>query len=236
VRAGFYRTHLLVVLALCTVALLAGAERGSAESRHFLFLGLIATSAGLSLAGSVAWALERTPAGILVIALTALTLIAALVVRDDSVRQPESLPAGSPIPARLADDLTSAFLLGTCMTSMLLGHSYLISPTMSLTPLMRLLTALVLALGLRAAVAGLGLLSWTRAPSPGSLEDISVLWLPVRWVVGLALPSAMAMMARASAKIRSTQSATGILYVAVILCFLGELTSLSLFQKTGHVL
>jgi hypothetical protein len=43
-------------------------------------------------------------------------------------------------------------------------------------------------------------------------------------------------MAWETARIRSTQSATGILYVVVILSFLGELTSQLLREKTGFVL
>jgi hypothetical protein len=39
-----------------------------------------------------------------------------------------------------------------------------------------------------------------------------------------------------TAKIRSTQSATGILYVVVIFCFLGELTGQLLGDNTGFVL
>jgi hypothetical protein len=43
-------------------------------------------------------------------------------------------------------------------------------------------------------------------------------------------------MAWETARIRSTQSATGILYVVVILVFLGELTSLLLVEKTRLLL
>ena len=39
-----------------------------------------------------------------------------------------------------------------------------------------------------------------------------------------------------AAKIRSTQSATGILYVVVIFCFLGELTSQLLLNTSGFTL
>ena len=42
-------------------------------------------------------------------------------------------------------------------------------------------------------------------------------------------------MAWRTARIRSTQSATGILYVVVIFCFLGELTS-QLLRGTGMTL
>jgi hypothetical protein len=59
------------------------------------------------------------------------------------------------------------------------------------------------------------------------------LWLPVRWLVGVVAPLGFGWMAYASAKIRSTQSATGILYVVVVCGFLGELLSLLLTRQTG---
>ncbi len=63
-----------------------------------------------------------------------------------------------------------------------------------------------------------------------------VLWLGVRWVIGLVGPLVLGWMAWETARIRSTQSATGILYVVVILVFLGELTSQLLLEKTGFML
>ena len=46
----------------------------------------------------------------------------------------------------------------------------------------------------------------------------------MRWAVGFAGVLGLTWMAWRTARIRSTQSATGILYVVVIFCFLGELT------------
>ena len=60
------------------------------------------------------------------------------------------------------------------------------------------------------------------------MVDDTQLLLPVRWLVGFAGPLVLGWMAWQTARIRSTQSATGILYVVVILCFLGELTGLLL--------
>jgi hypothetical protein len=54
------------------------------------------------------------------------------------------------------------------------------------------------------------------------------LWLPLRWGLGFAAPLGLTWMAWQTARIRSTQSATGILYVVVVFCFLGELTALLL--------
>src|SRR5262249_54375253 len=113
----------------------------------------------------------------------------------------------------------------------LVGHFYLIAPAMSLAPLLRLLRALFAAGLVRLAVAGAGLWHWTADPSLVNLE--TALWLVPRWGVGLVGPLALGWMAWEAAKIRSTQSATGILYVAVIFCFLGEMTGLLLLNKTG---
>src|SRR5262249_4053513 len=151
----------------------------------------------------------------------AICLVAALAVV--SLRQSnagDELNAAS-FSMRLADELTSAALLGSATTAMLMGHSYLITPTMSLTPLRRLLCALLASLTLRMVLAGLGLWSWTREHSLVNLEDETVLWLPLRWGIGLLAPLILGWMAWQTARIRSTQSATGILYVIVIFCFLG---------------
>ncbi len=136
----------------------------------------------------------------------------------------------------LAGDATAAALLGTATTAMLLGHSYLIAPAMSIAPLVRLLAALAVATLLRAAVAAAGLWSWTETHSLTNLNDVTVLWLPVRWGLGLVGPLVLAWLAWQTARIRSTQSATGILYVVVIFCFLGELTAQLLWTDTGFVL
>jgi hypothetical protein len=164
--------------------------------------------------------------------LTTAALGAALLLASRERQLPEQLAAGWV----LADDLTSAALLGAATTAMLIGHSYLIAPAMSLTPLLRLLAVLVVATLVRMGVAGVGLWFWTNAPASPSLETETMLWLPVRWLLGFVGPLGLGWMAWETAKIRSTQSATGILYVVVILCFLGELTSQLLLGKTGIVL
>src|SRR5262249_29320014 len=108
--------------------------------------------------------------------------------------------------------------------AMLMGHNYLVAPSMSLVPLYRLLGALAVALVLRLVVEGYALGSWTSEHSLANLTPDATLWLPVRWGVGLVAPAVLCWMAWPTARSRSTQSATGILYVVVIFCFLGELT------------
>ena len=106
---------------------------------------------------------------------------------------------------------------------------------MSIRPLQLLLGALAVAVLARLAVDGYGLGCWTAAHSLGKLKSDAGLWLPVRWGVGLLAPLVLDWMAWQTSRIRSTQSATGILYVAVIFCFLGELTG-QLLRDSGITL
>lgn len=220
VNPRFYRVQFLTVLGLTALATFA--LRDLATLWLWLLLGLAMLSA---FAASFVWSLERAPAGKLLIVLTASLMVAALgavcwlpaaAARGDGVRQ-----AG--LGWLLFGELTSATLLGAATTAMLMGHSYLIAPTMSLTPLLRLLALLFAATGLRMLVAGVELWSWSG--SHGLTAEDEFLWLPLRWGLGFVGPLVLGWMAWQTTKIRSTQSATGILYVVVIFCFLGELTS-----------
>ena len=175
-------------------------------------------------AGLSCWSLEGAPLGRTTIVLTSLILTAALAVRDFAPPVSVGLPSRGPPWWLLLDDLSSAALLGAATSAMLMGHSYLVAPAMSITPLMRLLGALGVATLLRMVIAGVALLAWTGGHRLLTLGDDAVLWLPVRWGVGFVAPLVLGWMAWQAARLRSTQSATGILYVVVIFCFLGELT------------
>jgi hypothetical protein len=227
VNPRFYRTHFLVVLGLLAVTAIF--LRQTAD----LMLGTV-LAGGLLLAflGSVIWSLAGAPGGRTIIVLSVPVLAAALVLIE---KDPTTGSALQP-STFLFHSLLSAAVLGTATTAMLLGHSYLIAPGMSIQPLLRLLTALGVSLLLRLAVAGWVLLRWTDTHSLTNLNDEAVLWLPVRWGLGLIGPLVLTGMAWQTARIRSTQSATGILYVVVIFCFLGELTGLLLLSTTGYAL
>jgi hypothetical protein len=224
VHANFFRTHFLTALALACAALLAGWRDAGAGLRAALIAG-----AALAFAGSLSWSLEGAPGGRGVVVLTALTLFAGVGLLEAGALE------GRPLLASLAGAVTSAALLGTALSAMLLGHAYLIAPGMALTPLFRLLAALGVALLARAGADGYALVRWTGEHSLANLTGDALLWLPVRWAVGLLIPLGLCWMAWQTARIRSTQSATGILYVVVICCFLGELTG-QLLLPTGLVL
>jgi hypothetical protein len=220
VNPRFYRTHFLTVLGLAAAATLL--LRQQAGPGLWAALG---ASLFLAFVGSVVWSLERAPGGQVLMALTMVTLLAALGLAHPVEE------AASPVAWQWAGDLSSAALLGTATTAMLIGHSYLIAPTMSLSPLRRLLAALFVITLLRMGVAGTGLWFWTAEHSLAKLNEVT-LWLPVRWGLGFLAPLILGWMAWKAAVIRSTQSATGILYVVVIFCFLGELTSQLLASVT----
>ena len=59
------------------------------------------------------------------------------------------------------------------------------------------------------------------------------LFILTRWLVGLMVPAAFVHMAHDCIKRRSTQSATGILYVAGVLIFIGEIVALYLVRTNG---
>jgi hypothetical protein len=215
VSPRFFRTHFLTILGLTAVAAFGLWLEADGTTRLALGAAL-----GLAFAGSVIWSLPVPYGGWAWVGLLTAALVWALV------------RTGGPA---LLNDLSAAALLGTALTAMLMGHFYLIATGMGMTPLLRLLTAFFAAVLFRALVAAYGLWSWTAEPNVVNLTGETVLLLPVRWGVGLLVPLVLGGMAWQAARIRSTQSATGILYVVVIFCFLGELLS-QLLGQSDHYL
>jgi hypothetical protein len=221
INPRFYRVHFLTAMALMVVA--AYFLRGTADTITWIALG---TGIALSFLGSLSWSLENAPGGVVCIVGVTVASVVALL------RTALLLFPDRPAPLLYADQLTSGLLLGLATTAMLMGHSYLIAPSMSLQPLLVLVGGFFTAILLRAGISGWVLWDWTREHSLVRLDEANLL-LPVRWLVGLIGPAALNILALQTARIRSTQSATGILYVVVILTFLGEVVSQVLFQMTG---
>jgi protein NrfD len=153
-----------------------------------------------------------------------------------------SLFAGGPAPHRallLATDLTSILLLGAAASAMILGHYYLVVLDLPITALRRLTILLVAGLVLRAVVVG-----WALAgPVRGAYEDALLvargLWSPdgvfvwMRLLFGIAGPMSLIWFIWKTVEIRSTQSATGILYVQLFLVLSGELLAKYLRVAAG---
>jgi hypothetical protein len=169
-------------------------------------------------------------------------VVGVLVSSSIALIWPHDAPNSAPWLrlVQMGESMASALLLGSVVAAMLLGHSYLIAPTMSIEPLRRLIAWLALALVVRAAFALLGfVMAWNIAAPEGSVASGSSLWwslLASRWVIGFAAPGIMAWMTWETTRIRATQSATGILYAAVILVFFGELVGQLLAAPNGVAL
>jgi hypothetical protein len=220
IHPRFYRTLLLTVLGLCGLALavILGSEVGP-------FPLALVIALGLAFLGTIIWSIEGAPGGRMLLLATMIPLGIQLLLFD---REPGYWP--------MADHLSAAALLGFALSAMLLGHSYLINPSMSLSPLKRLLVGLGMCLLARAIVAGLQLGLWIAGQSRFSLANVAVMWLPLRWGLGLILPAVLTFMAWRTTLLRNTQSSTGILYVVVVFVSLGELTAQLLFNTTGFFL
>jgi hypothetical protein len=184
--------------------------------------GLAAAAAVLSYAGSVCWLYEAKRAGKVM-----LWLVAACALAAACVGVPHN-------PLEVLSVVTSGLLLGLTTAAMLLGHWYLNSPGMELEPLRRLLRLMAAAVVAQVIVSVVGLVGVVQAT-----DDVSFSWLlfvVLRWSFGLVFVLALVWMAWQTLKIPNTQSATGILYVAVIGVFVGELTGLLLSAESAYPL
>ncbi len=182
-------------------------------------------------------------------ALRRITWIAAVLLTgcafglDVVTRLPENTP-GLLGAVTFGSFLASASCAGSVCVAMILGHFYLVIPGLSIRPLIRLCRLLLGALIARLALAGAAILLF--APSITGLNDARA--LPHLWnglsvdeglvfwprlLAGLLTPLVLAFMAWRTARIRSTQSATGLLYIAIIFTTIGEFLGRFLFIATG---
>ena len=132
----------------------------------------------------------------------------------------------------IASFLTSAALLGGACTAMILGHWYLILPSMQVSHLQSIvalhIASLVMRVALVAAVVALALATTALGqPAMGPsfhhyIMSVAGIFFWQRVLFGLAGPAVLSYLTWETAKIRSTQSATGILYVDFFTVVVGE--------------
>lgn len=216
VTGGYYRVHSYVLLGLGVLAALVAP---TLESYKLWPAIVVAVSAYLS---AIAWHYDKAGPGLLLLfAVAASAILGAWQAEIGPVND-------APVLALRwflwkADPVTGGLVLGAPMGAMLLGHWYLNSPGMQLAPLRRLVVLIALATMLRIAVSGTG--AWLDFARVGVPETSTMLFLVLRWLAGLAAPLMLAYMTWKTLDIPNTQSATGILYVVVIVTFVGELTA-----------
>ncbi|MGH7163667.1 MAG: hypothetical protein ACREID_09290 [Planctomycetota bacterium] len=130
-------------------------------------------------------------------------------------------------PTPGADALAGGLASGGTVATMLLGHSYLTARGLSFAPFQTMAWVLLAVLGARAAL--FVPLLWT-----GGLQLMDWVFLSMRGALGIVLPLAGAWMVVQCVKIRSNQSATGILYAMTVLVgVFGELIAAYLKVARG---
>ena len=136
---------------------------------------------------------------------------------------------GAPLTA-----LAGAVALGSAVTALSLGHWYLVSPTLSVRPLIQVTLVCVGALVVQAVLVPLGLfLPGAPTDRVQALFSTYAIFTGVRIVFGLLVPLLAALMAWRTARIRSLDSATGLLYVVAALVMAGEIAARTLYFLTG---
>ena len=139
---------------------------------------------------------------------------------------------GNPISS-LVWQLPAALVLGSSSVAMLLGHWYLVAPKLPITYLKSLTIALIVAILIRSAfLAEAFFANQAHLKSIHFYELYGIFFLQ-RIALGLLLTLALSILTYFCVRIRSTQSATGILYVVLVFCLIGEITGAYLFLKTG---
>jgi protein NrfD len=139
----------------------------------------------------------------------------------------------------VASFLTSAALLGGTCTAMILGHWYLVIPSMKVSYLQSMVKLHIISLVLRVAVVAaaifVAVVTWQPGLGPSFrhyAQSLDGIFFWMRVLFGLAGPAVLAYLTWETAKIQSTQSATGILYVDLFTVVVGELLAKAVLLAT----
>ncbi len=139
----------------------------------------------------------------------------------------------------VASFLSSAALLGGACTAMVLGHWYLILPSMQVSHLQSIVKVHIVSMIVRIAVVVaavfLAIVTWQPGLGPSFrhyITSVDGIFFWQRVLFGLAGPALLSYLTWETAKIRSTQSATGILYVDFFTVVVGEVLAKYLLLAT----
>jgi len=139
----------------------------------------------------------------------------------------------------IASFLSSAALLGGASTAMILGHWYLILPSMQVSHLQSIVKVHIASLVVRIVVVAAAVLVAIETWQPGLgpsfrhyITSVGGVFFWQRVLFGLCGPVLLSYLTWETAKIRATQSATGILYVDFFTVVVGEVLAQYLLLAT----
>jgi len=171
--------------------------------------------------------LARIRPGIVAVAVIAGVIAIVLQALDLSVDRPLQFRV-----LTVASFLTSAAMLGGACTAMILGHWYLVIPSMQVSHLQSIVRVHIASMAARVVVVGAAVwfaLATAYAANPvvgpsfrRYILSVDGIFFWQRILFGLAGPAVLSYLTWETAKIRSTQSATGILYVDFFTVVVGE--------------
>ena len=175
--------------------------------------------------GTIGRAFTRARTAIL--AAAAITGLAAIALQGLEVSSGSS---SAVVALTVLSFLTSALMLGGACTAMILGHWYLVIPSMEVSYLQAIVKGHIASMLGRMVVVGaavwFAIATWQADSGLPSFRhyimSVDGIFFWQRVLFGLAGPAVLSYLTWETAKIRSTQSATGILYVDFFTVVVGE--------------
>jgi protein NrfD len=161
-----------------------------------------------------------------------------LAVSLQALEISSSAPGLMPV-LTVASFLSSAALLGGACGAMILGHWYLVVPSLNVAHLQSIVRLHIASMVVRAVVVLaaviLAVVTWQPGMGPNFeryVMSTSGIFFWQRVLFGLVGPAILAYLTWETAKIQSTQSATGILYVDFFTVIVGEVLAKYLLLST----
>lgn len=244
---GFYRFNLGVscfILSLGLFALLFAAPGGAAGARAEGLLPVrgaaLAVPAVVWLAGllAVTWSQWERPRPRL--ALVTLPSLVGLAVTAIAVV--ERTPAGAPPAAAAAVTLLGGLTLGMALYTMVLGHWYLNVARLPIAILARAVAVYGVLLALRLVWDGVAFATqdvpYQGLPLPlyAFAATLDGFLLAVAVFFGTLFPLAAIWLVQRTLRAKSTQAATGILYVVVVAAIIGDFSYRFFLLRYGAAL
>lgn len=228
-----FNTGLAAVLILFAFAL-RPADEGGAPGRIAVYALAAAEAAIVLYWATVGRLLARVRPAIIGTA-----CIAGLIAL---VAQAVDVASGRPLMAQgltIASFLSSSAFLGGACTAMILGHWYLVIPSLPVTHLQAIvklhMASMVVRVAVVTAAVFFAIATWQPGLGPSFrhyILSVSGVFFWQRVLFGLAGPALLSYLTWETAKIRSTQSATGILYVDFFTVVVGEVLAKYLLLAT----
>jgi hypothetical protein len=236
ITPGFFRIQSLLALALGALSAITVLPSVFVPGPETPLVPLFVARGGCLGAGALAylssifWTLGRRRAGTACLFAVALLSTSTLLLGS----LPREVPGTGLAALTVFSELATSLTIGGAMVGMLLGHWYLTSPTMSIAPLSTTNVYFASAAGLRFLISGIGLAVGWQSLTDGELGGTPLMWLVLRWLAGIVAPLVLALMVWRILRYRNTQAATGVLFVGVIVTFIGELSA-TLVSRELHL-